>query len=228
MLILYLYFQSTICGELCNNKCSQIYKSNVIFRRTLNSEIDISEEKYGKLKERIFNILDESDDAFAERLKGLEHDDLFRKRFKELIVRDISEQKLNHSLQHKKIQKHDAFNYEHNLKKKYHPLKHYNSAEKYKNVPKFSKTVNSQIEIDTFPKSSKKKRYAVKHPGIAEQLLQFTKKHKILSSLLFIVILKAIVFILVSIIMSIFSMSYVPLQSQVIVVLVPIVSDVAI
>ncbi|KAI4837488.1 hypothetical protein MKS88_003962 [Plasmodium brasilianum] len=105
-------------------------------------------------------MLYESDDAFGERLKVLEQDDEFRKRFNNL----------------------GASKDENDVKIKDQTLKHYNNIEKYENFSNILKSIDSSIESDLFQISLNNNYYFFKIQNKVKNILSYMKEHNVYST----------------------------------------------
>ncbi|SBT00092.1 Plasmodium exported protein, unknown function [Plasmodium malariae] len=148
-------------------------------RRLLSTEANVEEERKDEtLKKGIYNLLYESNDSFGERINSLEHDEEFLKRFTDLMQREISEQEFKDLIKYTKFQKqHHSHNTQHNLKKIYKNVKHYDNAEKHKNPHISSKKVDSSYESILFQSSSGINHHFFKHKDIDRNLLYSKKKN---------------------------------------------------
>ncbi|KAI4840192.1 hypothetical protein MKS88_001550 [Plasmodium brasilianum] len=170
----------------CSKSWNEVFYSNNTFNvrcsRLLYSETKLEQEKkYEMLKKRIYSLLDESDDAFGERLNALAHDDLFRKQFNKLVLREVSKKEINNLMQCKNHQKqHDACNFEHNIKKKSDTSKHYDNVVKHKNPTKLSKKASSKFKSDLFHINYINNVHSVKFRHIVEAFSYLKKKNKVL------------------------------------------------
>ncbi|KAI4836007.1 hypothetical protein MKS88_005227 [Plasmodium brasilianum] len=159
---------------------------NVRFTRLLSSKTKVEEKRKTIIsKNRINGSLYQSDDSLGERINSFEEDNILRKRFIDLMQRDITDQEFNDLMKYTMFPKqHDSLNTQRNLKTKCNNIKQYNNINKHKIPHTYSKKVDSKNESSLFQNSSSHNHRSFKNQDIDKNLLYSRKSGQVYSSIM--------------------------------------------